>query len=130
MYFHAASRVMQIKKVLGSDICLKSIFRNESALLRLGHQQLIFNHYKLAHFCFLSDLYWVELLLYAVRKDSSVASQNQFFSLLTNWIIRLLLLGDNIHPNPGPKTHKWVSDIGLKLIIKHQISILCNYTKH
>ena len=34
-------------------------------------------------------------------------------------MIRLLLLGGNIHPNPGPQTHKWVCDICLKLIIKH-----------
>ena len=44
-------------------------------------------------------------------------------------MIRLLLLGANIHPNPGPQTHKWVCDIRFKPIIKHQTSILCNYTK-
>ena len=73
----------------------------------------------------------MKLLLYLVRKDLSLASwESQFFSLLTNWMIRLLLFGGNIHPNPGPQTHKWVCDICLKPIIKHQASILCNYTKH
>ena len=99
--------------------------------MRLGHWWLIFNHYKLAHFCFLSDRSQVELLLYLVRKDSSLAYQDsQFFSFLTNWMIRLLLLGDDIHPNPGQQTHKWVFNICLKSITKHQTSILCNYTKH
>ena len=107
-YFYAALGVTQIKKVrvqvLGRGICSKSTFVNESASSRLGQWWLIFNHYKLAHFCFLSDLYRVELLLYPVRKDSSLASQDsQFFSLLTNWNIKLLLLGDDIHSNSGPE---------------------------
>ena len=106
-------------------------FLNESALSRLGHWWLIFNHYKLAHFYFLSDLYWVELLLYLVRKSSSLDSwDSQFFSLITNWMIRLLLLGGNIHPNPEPQTYQLVCDICLKPMTKHQTSILCNYTKH
>ena len=45
-------------------------------------------------------------------------------------MIRLLLLGDNINSNFGPQTHKWVCDICLKPITKHQTFILCNYTKH
>ena len=66
-----------------------------------------------------------------MRKGLSLASrESQFFSLLTNWMIRLLLLESNMHPNPGPQTHKWVCDICLKPITKHQTSILCNYTKH
>ena len=97
-YFHAASGVRQIKKVriqvLGRSICLKSTFLTESASSRLRLWWLIFNHYKLAHFCFLSDLDWVKPLLYLVRKDLSLAFwDTQFFSLLTNWMIRLLLLG-------------------------------------
>ena len=133
--FHAASDIAQIKKVrvqvLSRGICSKSTFLNESALSRLGHWWLIFNHYKLAHFCFLSDLYWVELSLYLVGNESSlVFGESRFFSLLTNWIIRLLLLGGDIHPNPGPQSHKWICDICLKHITKHQTSILCNYTKH
>ena len=72
MFFRAASSITQIEKlhlqVLGRGICFEITFLSESALLRLGHWWLIFNHYKLAHFCFLSDLYWVELLLYLVRK--------------------------------------------------------------
>ena len=92
---------------------------------------MIFNHYKLAHFCSLSDLYRVELLLYPLRKDSSLASRDsQFFSLLT--------LNDQIvaswgrhTPKPWkPQTHKWVCDICLKPITKHQTFILYNYTKH
>ena len=131
--FHAASGAAQIKKVrvqvLGRG--LKNIFLNGPASSRLGHRWLIFNHCKLPHFCFLSNLYWVKLLLYPVRKDSSLASRDsQFFSLLTNWMIRLLLLGGDIHPNPGPQTHKWVCDICLKPITKHQTSISCNYTKY
>ena len=118
-------------KVLGRGICLKSTFLNESALSMLGHCWLTFNHYKLAHFCFLSDLYWARFLLYLVRKDLSLASQdNQFFSLFTNWMIKLLLLRGNIHPNPGPQTHILVCDICFKPIAKHQTSILCNYTKY
>ena len=121
-YFHAASGVVQIKKVcvqvLGRGICSKSTCLNESALLRLGHWWLIFNHYKLAYFCFLSDLYRVKLLLYPVRKDLSLASwDSQFFSLHTNWMIRLLLLGGNIHPNPGQHTQNgfvtFVSNLSL-----------------
>ena len=81
----------------------KSTFQNESASSRLGLWLLIINHYKLAHFCLLSNLYWVKLLLYPMRKDSW---ESQFFSLLTNWMIRLLLLWGDIHPNPGPHTHK------------------------
>ena len=42
-------------------------------------------------------------------------------------MIRLLLLGGDIHLNPGPQTHIWVSDICLKPITKHQTSVLCNY---
>ena len=134
-FFHAASGIAQIKKIrvqiFGSGICSKSTFLNESASLRLGHWWLIFNHYKSARFCFLFDLYWVNLLLYPVRKDSSLASRDsQYFSLLTNWMIRLLLLGGDIHSNPGLKTHKWACDICLKPITKHQTSILFNYTKH
>ena len=118
-------------QALDRDICLKSTFPIESALLRFGNWWLVFNHYELAHFCFLSDLYQVELLLYPERKELSLASQDsQFFNLLTNWMIRLLLLRVDIHPNSGPQTHKWVCGICLKLITKHQISILCNYTKH
>ena len=133
--FHAALSITQIKKVcvqvLGRGICFKSTFLNESSSLRLGQWWLIVNHYKLAHFCFLSDLYQVELLLYPVRKDLFLASRDcQFFSLHTNWMIRLLLLAGKIHPNPGLQTNKWVCDICLKPITKHQTSILCNYTKH
>ena len=58
------------------------------------------------------------------------SQESQSFSLLTNWMIRLLLLGGNINPNPGSQTHKWVGDICLKPITKHQTSIFCNYTKH
>ena len=36
-------------------------------------------------------------------------------------------MGD-MHPNLGPQTHKWVCDICLKLITKHETSILYNYT--
>ena len=86
-YFHASSGVAQIKKV------------------RVYVLGLILNHYKLAHFCFLSDLYRMELLLFLVKKDSSLASQDsQFFSLHTNWIIRLLLFEGDRHPNPRLST--------------------------
>ena len=125
-YFHAALGVTQIKKVcvqvLGRGICSKNTFLNESALLRLGHWWSILNHYKLAHFCFLSDLYRVKLLLYPVRKYSSLASRDsQFFSLHTNWMIRLLLLGCDLHPNPGHKhTNGLVTFVSnLSLNIKH-----------
>ena len=133
--FSCSSSVAQIKKVrvqvLGGGICSKSTFLNESASSRLGQRWSIFNYYKLTHFCFLSDFYRVELLLYPMRKDSSLASRDsQFFSLLTNWMFRLLLLWGNIHPNPGPQTRKWVCEICLKSITKHQTFILCNYTKH
>ena len=117
---------MQIKKfyiqVLGRVICSKSTFLNESALSRLGHWWLIFNHCKSAHFLFLCNLYWVKFLLY-VKKGLSLASRkSQFFNLLTNWIIRLLLLGGDIYPNPGPQ----FVDLS---ITGHQISFLCNCTK-
>ena len=39
----------------------KVLSLNESALSKLRHCLLIFNHYKLAPFCFLSDVYWVKL---------------------------------------------------------------------
>ena len=45
-------------------------------------------------------------------------------------MIKLLFLGGNVHPNPGPQTHKCVCNISLKRITKHQTSILCNYIKH
>ena len=71
-FFHTASSIMQIKKVhirlFAKGICLKSTFLNKSALSRLGHWWLIFNHYKLAHFCFLSHLHWVKFLLYPRKK--------------------------------------------------------------
>ena len=134
-FFHAPSGVTQIIKVrfqvLGRGICSKSTFLNDSASSRLGYLWLVFNHCKLAHFCFLSDLYWDKLLLYPVRKDLFLTSRDsQSSSLLTKWMIRLLLLGGEIHPNPGPQAPKWVCDICLKPITKHQTSILCYYTKH
>ena len=65
-FFYAASNVAKIKQVrvqvFGRGICSKSNFLNNSASSTLGHWWLIFNHYKLAQLCFLSDLYWVELL--------------------------------------------------------------------
>ena len=65
MFFYAASGIAQIKKVdvqvLDRDVCSKSTFLNELILLRLRHWWLTLNHYKLAHFCLLSDLYWMEL---------------------------------------------------------------------
>ena len=65
--------------------CLKSTFLNRTALSRLGHWWLIFNHYKFTHFCFLSNSYCVNLLLYPVRKDSSLAFlKSQSFSLVIN----------------------------------------------
>ena len=49
----------------------------------------------------------------------------------------MLSLKTGIYPKPGPQTHicvkTWTTntyDICLKLITKHQISILCNYKKH
>ena len=45
-------------------------------------------------------------------------------------MIRLLLLGGDIYLNPGSQTHKWVYDISLKPVTKHQTSILCEYTKN
>ena len=42
----------------------------------------------------------------------------------------MLSLKTGIHPKPGPQTHICVCDICLKLITKHQISILCKYKKH
>ena len=128
----ASRRLKKIRvQVLGRDICLKSTFLRESALLRLEHWSFVFNHYKLDYFYFQSDLYQVELLLYLVRKELSLASRDsQFFCLLTNWFIIFLLLGGDIHPNPGPQTHKCVCDICLKPITKHQTSILYSYTKH
>ena len=120
-FFHPASGVAQIKKVrvevLGRGICSKSTFLIYSASLRLRYWWLIFSHYKLAHFCFLSNLYWVKLLLYPFIKDLSLASwKRQYFNLLTIWMIRLLFFGSDPHPNPGSQTHKWVCDSCLKPI--------------
>ena len=68
---------MQIKKVciqvLGRGICSKSTFLNESASSKLRHWWLIFNNYKLHHFCFLSDLYWMKFLLHLMKKDLFVS---------------------------------------------------------
>ena len=87
-YFHAASGVAQIKKVhvqvLDRGICSKSTFLSESASSRLSYRWLIFNHYKVAHFCFLPYLYWIELLLYLVRKDSSQTHSHYHHSQYLN----------------------------------------------
>ena len=65
-FYYAALGISQIKKVcfqvLSRGIYSKNTFLNESAS-KIGHWWLIFNHYKLAHFFFLSDHYGMKLLL-------------------------------------------------------------------
>ena len=66
-FYYAALGISQIKKVcfqvLSRGIYSKNTFLNESASSKIGHWWLIFNHYKLAHFFFLSDHYGMKLLL-------------------------------------------------------------------
>ena len=54
---------------------------------------------------------------------STMKHEKESSSSSSNWMIRMLLLGGDVHPNLGPKTHKWVCDICLKPITKHQTSI-------
>ena len=71
-----------------STAASKGFFFNrhtELASLRLGHWWLIFTHYKLTHFCFLSNLYWVKLLLYLRRKLSLARHHSGHCLLYTGW---------------------------------------------
>ena len=54
------------------------------------------------------------LALFGEKRLVSGFSGQSIFQFTHNWMIRLLLLRSDIHPNPEPQTHKWVCDICLK----------------
>ena len=142
MNIHAASGVAQSKKVrvrvLGRGTHSKSWLQspNEPAYPRLEHWWMYSIHHKLAHCHFPSVPGRMGHPFHPLEADPSLTLRSQP-SRLPLWLVLLLLLGGDIHPNPGPQTHPniwvcdiWVCDICHKPITKRQVSVLCNYTKH